>query len=36
MAEIFMINQLMIKSKSMRKLEKLLQDTEMTIKQDVC
>ena len=32
----FMINQLMIKSKSMRKLEKLQQEKDMITQQDVC
>ena len=31
-----MINQLMIKSKSIMKLERLQQDKEMTTQQDVC
>ena len=36
MAEIFMISQLMIKSKNMMKLRKLQHDKEMIIQQDVC
>ena len=36
MAESFMINQLMIKSESMMKLEKLQQEREMSTQQDVC
>ena len=36
MAESFMINQLMIKLKNMKKLEKLQHDKEMIIQQDVC
>ena len=36
MAEAFMINQLLIKSKSMMKLEKLQQEKEMITQQDVC
>ena len=36
MAETFMINQLMIKSKRMMRLEKLQQDKEMITQQDVC
>ena len=34
--QTFMINQLMIKSKNMMKLEKLQQDKEMITQQDVC
>ena len=36
MAESFMNNQLMIKSESMMKLEKLQQEREMSTQQDVC
>ena len=36
MAETFMINQLMIKSKRMMKLERFQQETEMLTQQDVC
>ena len=36
MPEIFMINQLMIKSKNMVKLEKIQQVKEMIIQQDIC
>ena len=36
MTETFMINQLMIKSKSMMKLEKLQQEKEMVIQLVVC
>ena len=36
MAETFMNNQLMIKSKSMMKLEKLQHEKEMITQQDVC
>ena len=36
MAETFMINQLVIKSKSMMKLEKWQQEKEIITQQDVC
>ena len=36
MAETFMINQLMTKSESMMKLERLPQEKEMITQQDVC
>ena len=35
-AETFMINQLVIKSESMMKLERLQQETEIITQQDVC
>ena len=36
MSETFIINQLMIKSKSTMRLERLLQDKEVITQQDVC